>query len=179
MIITICIITVFIFFVIFIKTTFDKKYSNTQIYSFMKRSFWICICLLPLVWLIYVKDLNHPQMPDNANGSYVLGIALFVLTSPIFVIVGFLIGHIFYLAIFMIIDLIISKIYGNNVKSIFSILLTTLVMILILEFIWWGIFYSENSIPIRIYVWNITILTLPWLPIISTLATQRWKKQKL
>ncbi|MCG2574711.1 hypothetical protein LVY74_14265, partial [Acinetobacter sp. ME22] len=69
-----------------------------------------------------------------------------------------------------------SKIYGNNIKFIVSILLTTLVTIVILEFIWWGIFYSEGSIPIRIYVWNIAILTLPWLPIISILVTQRWKK---
>lgn len=176
MIITICIIKFFVLFIIFIRTTFDKKYSNTQIYSFMKRSFWICICILPLVWLIFYKDLNHPQMPDNASGSYALGVALFVLASPIFVIVGFLLGHIFFLAIFMVIDLIISKIYGNNIKFIVSILLTTLVTIVILEFIWWGIFYSEGSIPIRIYVWNIAILTLPWLPIISILVTQRWKK---
>lgn len=179
MIITICIFTIFVFFIIFIKTTFDKKYSNTQIYSFMKRSFWICICLLPLVWFIFVKDLNHPQLPDNASGSYVLGIALFVLTSPIFVIIGFLIGHVLFLAIFMIIDLIISKIHGNNINFIFSILLTNLAIILILELIWWGIFYSEGSIPIRIYTWNITILTLPWLPIIGALAIQKWKKREL
>ena len=178
MIITICIFTIIIGFIIFIKTLFDKNYINTQIYSFMKRSFWICIGLLPIVISIFIKDLYSPQIPTNASNSYTLGIVFITLISPIIVIIGFLIGHVVFLAIFMIIDLIISKFCGNNIKFIFSILLTTLVMIFILEFIWWEVFYSEGSIPIRIYVWNITILTLPWMPIIGALAIQKWKQQK-
>ncbi|MCY6412968.1 hypothetical protein QTA56_12650 [Acinetobacter sp. VNH17] len=115
-------------------------------------------------------------MPNNASGSYALGIALITFISPIFIIIGFLIGHVFFLAIFMMLDLIISKIYGYHANYIFSIVFTTLIMIGILELIWWKGFYSEDSIPIRIYTWNTAILTLPWLPIIGALVIPKWKK---
>ena len=151
---------------------------NTPAYVFIKKCFLICLCLQPWVWYIFIKDLNHAQMPDNANGSYVLGVALIMFISPILITIGFLIGYIFFLAIFMSIHLIISKNNGNNLKFIFSILLTTLAMVIILQIIWWGIFYSEGSIPLRIYTWNIAILTLPWLPIIGATLIQKCKDQK-
>lgn len=178
MTIALCIKLLIILITIYIYEAFNKKYMNTPAYAFIKNCFWICICLLPLICYIFIKDLTHAQMPDNANGSYVLGVALITFVSPILVTLGFLIGHVFFLALFMIVNLIISKAYGNNLKFILSILLTTLAMVIILQIIWWGIFYSEGSIPLRIYTWNIAILTLPWLPIIGAILIQKWKDQK-
>ena len=44
--------------------------------------------------------------------------------------------------------------------------------------IWWGMFSSEKSIPLRIYTWNLVILTFPWIPVIGAVIIQKWKSQK-
>lgn len=90
MITTIFILAIILGFMIFIKTSFDKKYNNSKIQAFMKRSFWICVYLLPFICFIFIKDLSHPHMPNNASGSYALGIALITFISPILIIIGFL-----------------------------------------------------------------------------------------
>ena len=169
MIIFLCITLILITTITYAIIKFDEKFQHTIVYQFIIRCFWIASCLLPLIWYIFIKDLEHFQWSDNANGSEVLGVALIALISPILIIAGFLIGHAFFLTVFTITHSTYLKIYHNSTKFIPSILLSVLIIIVILLLIWWGVFSSEKSIPLRIYTWNLVILTFPWLPVIGAI----------
>lgn len=178
MIIFLCITLILLITITYSIIKFDEKYQNTIVHLFIIRCFWIACCLLPFIWYIFIKDLVHFQWSDNANGSAALGLALIALISPILIIAGFLIGHALFLTVFTITHSIYVKIYSNSTKFIPSILLTVLMIILILLLIWWGMFSSEKSIPLRIYTWNLVILTFPWIPVIGALFIQKLKSQK-
>lgn len=173
-----CISLFFAICIIFIMSRFNQKYKNTAIHLFIKRCFKVAIFLLPFIWYIFIKDLGHYQWSDNANGSEALGLAITILISPFLVISSFLLGHVCFIATFMCIHHIFQKIYGKTTKFMPCIILSVLLMIILLELIWWGIFSSEKSIPLRIYTWNIVILTFPWFLVIGTIIIQKWKSKK-
>ena len=153
----------------FIISKFDQQYKNTYIHLFIKRCFKLSIFILPFIWYIFIKDLGHFQWSDNANGSEALGLAIIILISPVLVISSFLLGHVCFIATFMCIHHIFQKIYGNTANFMPCIILSVLLKIILLELIWWGVFSSEKSIPLRIHTWNIIILTFPWLPVIGAI----------
>lgn len=157
----------------FTKTTFDKKYKNTGINYFMKNYFRGGLYLLVIFWMIFVYDISNVQGTSKHAG---LGAFVMIIASPILVVLGFLISHVFYIALFVFIDSIFLKIYGEERKFISSILLSTLVMVLIFELIWWMEFYTENSLFIRTFSWNVVILFFPFIPIFYALILHK-KKQ--
>ena len=153
---------------------FDQQYKNTYAHLFIKRCFWVAISLLPFIWYIFILDLGQ----NNANGSAVLGEAIIILMSPFFVISSFLLAHVCFITTFMCIHHIFQKIYGKATSIMPCIILSILLMIILLELVWWGVFSSEKSIPLRIYTWNIAILAFPWLPVIGALFIQKLKAPK-
>ena len=152
----------------FIISKFDQQYKNTYIHLFTKHCFWSALSLLPFIWYIFIIDLGQ----NNANGSAALGEAIIILISPFLVISIFLLGHVCFIATFMCIHHTTQKSYGNTANFIPSIILSVLLIIILLELIWWGVFSSEKSIPLRIYTCNIVILTFPWLPVIGAILIQ-------
>lgn len=157
-----CITLIFICFAIFIKIIFDKKYSNTQVSSFIRRCVWVSRYFVVLVWFIFVFDVSSVQ--DNSKHAG-LGALIIILFSPLLVAVGFLVGLILFIALFMVTDLFLLRVNSHKGNYIFSILLTTLIMVIGFELIWWKWFYSEGSILMRVLGWNFIILVLPWIPI--------------
>ncbi len=153
---------------------FDQQYKNTYIHQFIMHCFKLSIFLLPFIWYIFIIDLRQ----NNANGSAVLGEAIILLISPFLVISSFLLGHVCFIATFMCMHHIFQRIHKKTTSFMPSIILNVLLMTILLELIWWGIFSSEKSIPLRIYTWNIVILTFPWLPVIGAVMIQKWKFQK-
>ena len=152
----------------FIISKFDQQYKNTYIHLFTKHCFWSAISLLPFIWYIFIIDLGK----NNANGSAALGEAIIILISPFLVISIFLLGHVCFIATFMCIHHMAQKIHKKTTSFMPSIILSVLLIIILLELIWWGVFSSEKSIPLRIYTWNIVILTFPWLPVIGAILIQ-------
>ncbi len=174
-----CIFLLFLHFFLmipigFIISKFDQQYKNTYIHLFIKRCFWVAISFLPFIWYIFIIDLGQ----HNANGSAVLGEAIIILISPFLVISSFLLGHVCFIATFLCIHHIFQKIHKKTTSFMLSIILSVLLMTILLELIWWGMFSSEKSIPLRIYTWNLVILTFPWIPVIGAVIIQKWKSQK-
>ena len=164
-------------FIIFIHWLFDKRYRNTKLAHFINTCFNFSFWLLPFIWFVFYKDISHPQWLIS-SGSHALGLVLFAFISPIFVVLGFLVGHTLYVALLMFIHALRIKLSGQRSEFLPSLLLTTLFMTLFLELLWWTVFYTEESLPIRVYTWTLLILIAPWLPIIATLIRQKFRRTK-
>lgn len=165
-------IFVVVCFIIFTHTYFDKKYKNTSIYFFIHSCFKCTFWLLPFIWFVFFRDVSHPQWTLDSNGGHALGAAIVGLLSPVIVIVSFLIGHTLFIALFMLIHFSITKVFKQRAPFLTSIILSTFLMTIFLQFIWWKFFYTEVSLPIRVYTWTLLILIAPWLPIMAALLLQ-------
>lgn len=162
MVLTSCFVFIFIILSMVTKVTFDKRYENTEVISFIKRCFRGALYLLIIIWCVFVYDLLNLQYTHKLDG-----IVAFVtlIISPILVIFGFLIGHIFYIALFTFIDFIVLKIYGKNRAFLLSVIFSAVFMVIILEIIWLKVFYTDVSIFMRIIGWNLIIIFFPFIPI--------------
>lgn len=177
--------TIFLFFTFFllipiglIISKFDKKYKNTEIADFINTCFKFSFWLLPFIWFVFSTDIGNPQCISGCNGSAILGAAILLLLSPAIVIASFLIVHILFISLFMLIHFSIATVFKLRVPFLTIIILTTFIMTVFLQLIWWNIFYTEISLPIRVYTWALLILIAPWLPIIATLIRQKFRRTK-
>jgi len=164
-------------FVIFTHWLFDKSYKNTELAHFINTCFKFSFWLLPFIWFVFYKDISHPQW-SISSGSSALGLVLFIFISPIFVVLGFLGGHTLFVALLMFIHALMIKLSGQRSEFLSSIMLTTLFMTLFLELLWWTVFYTKVSLPIRVYTWTLLILIAPWLPIMAALLLQKYKRDR-
>lgn len=164
------VVLIFVFLTMVTKATFDKRYENTEVIPFIKKCFRGALYLLIIIWCVFVYDLLNLQYKHKLDG-----IAAFVtlIISPILVIFGFLIGHIFYIALFTFIDFIVLKIYGKNRDFLLSVMFATVFMVVILEIIWWKLFYTDVSIFMRIIGWNLIIIFFPFISIFYAISEKK------